>query len=272
MSLKTRSKAHSVSTVAAAAFAAAAITTSHSALAQPVADSWQFSAGMGAVSHAKYPGSSETETTAVPLLSANYGRFFIGGVPGAGIALGAGVNLLQSGPWRAGVALGFNPGKARKESDAARLAGMGNIDGSVMGSVFGSYEEKYFAIKSNVVTDMGGKDQGTRFSMDLEGRYSASDKLMFTAGPGFTWADSKYTQTFFGITAAQSASSGLASYSASSGINNIRFSLGANYKLTPQWGLGARLSTESLRGDAANSPLTEKKSQNSLGVFASYRF
>lgn len=282
---KVRSEVRFLS-IAASLAALAAALNSQSVLAQPVTstmttgsantsggtDTWQFSAGMGVMSRAKYPGSSETKTTALPLFSANYGRFFIGGVPNAGVPLGAGVNLLQSGPWRAGVAVGFNPGKARRESDAARLKGMGDIDGTVMGSVFGSYDDKYFAVKSSLVTDVGGKNQGTRFSMDLEGKYAVSDRLMFSAGPGFTWADSKYTQTYFGVTAAQSASSGLAAYSASSGLNNVRFSLGANYKLTPQWGLMTRITTESLRGDAVKSPLTEKKSQNSLGVFANYRF
>ena len=72
--------------------------------------------------------------------------------------------------------------------------------------------------------------------------------------------------------AAQSASSGLPQYSAQSGVNAVNFNVAANYQLSAQWGLGARFTTSRLRGDAANSPITEKKAQNTFGVFASYRF
>lgn len=44
-----------------------------------------------------------------------------------------------------------------------------------------------------VVTDIGGKDLGTRVLLDLEGRYRVSDRLMLTAGPSLVWADNKYS-------------------------------------------------------------------------------
>ena len=206
------------------------------------------------------------------MFSARYGRYFIGGVPEAGVPLGVGAYLFQSEHWRAGVGVGFNLQKPRKESDSANLRGLGDIQGTTSGAAFASYNDKWFLANANVVTDVGGKNQGTRFSMNLEGKYSPTDRLMLTAGPGFTWADSKYNQTFFGINAAQSATSGRSTYTPNSGINTVRFSVGANYRLTSQWSMGARLTAENLRGDAAGSPLTEKKSQNSVGLFTSYQF
>ena len=208
----------------------------------------------------------------MPLLSASYGRYVIGGLPGAGIPLGVGMNVLQSGPWRLGIGVGSTLGKAREAADSPRLAGLSDINGTLMGSLFGSYEAPWFALKSHVLRDLGGKDQGTRISVELEGKYRVNDQLMLTAGPELTWADGRYTQTFFGVTAAQSASSGLAAHSASSGINSVKINVGAHYKLTQHWGLGARWSAGQLRGDAANSPITEKKSQSSVGGFANYRF
>lgn len=235
-------------------------------------DSWKFNAGIGVVSRPKYPGSGETKASAVPLLSASYGRYFIGSVPGSGVPLGMGAYLVQNAHWRAGIGLGANFKKPREESDSARLSGMGDIDATTLGSVFASYSGSWWKVGGNVVTDLGGKDQGTRVSVDFEAKYSPMDKLQLTAGPGLTWADGKYTQTFFGVDAAQSARSGLPGYTAKSGINAVNFNIGANYQLSPQWGLGARFTASSLRGDAADSPITEKKSQNTFGVFANYRF
>ncbi|WP_394788535.1 MipA/OmpV family protein [Rhodoferax sp.] len=242
------------------------------AMAQEASDSWKFSAGLGLVSQPKYPGSGDTKTSVLPMLSANYGRYFIGGVPGAGVPAGVGAYLVQDAHWRVGVGLGINLDKPRKQSDSARLNGLGDIDATTLGSVFASYSDSWWKVGGNVITDLGGKDQGTRVSFDLEAKYSPMDRLMLTAGPGLTWADGKYTQTFFGVDAGQSARSGLASYTAQSGINSVSFNLGASYQLTSQWGLGARFSASSLRGDAADSPITEKKSQNTFGVFANYRF
>jgi outer membrane protein len=246
-----------------------------SALAQETpggADSWKFSAGLGLMSHSKYPGSSGTETAVLPMLSAHYGRYFIGAVPGAGVPAGVGAYLVQDPHLRVGVGLGLNLDKPRKTEDIPRLNGTGDIDGTALGTVFASYSDSWWKVGGNVLTDLGGNNHGTRISVDLEGKYSPMDRLTLTAGPSLTWADAKYTQTFFGIDAAQSAASGLASYTAKAGLNKVSFNVGANYQLTQQWGLGARFSATSLRGDAATSPITEKKSQNSFGVFANYRF
>jgi outer membrane protein len=248
------------------------LAASHSTAALSDDDRWQFTVGAGVISSPEYPGAADNKTKAVPMISATYGRYFIGGAPGTGVPMGIGVNLYQDTQWRFGVAIGSGLGKSREESDNARLRGLGNIDSTARGSVFASYTGSWYALRANVTTDIGGKDQGTLASMDLEARYAASKSLMLTAGPGFTWADKDYTHTFFGIDAAQSARSGLAKYDAKGGINSVRFSIGANYRLTPNWSLSTRVTASELRGDAVKSPITADKSQTSVGLFAAYRF
>lgn len=243
-----------------------------SATAQPVSDGLQFSAGVGVISQPEYPGSGDRETRGLPVLSATYGRYFLGGVPGAGVPFGVGAYLVQDGPFRLGVGLGGQLSKPREEGDSPRLRGLGDIDRTALGSVFGSYSFDWLTLRSAVITDIGGDDQGTRVSFDVEAKYSPLPKLLLSAGPGLTWADDKYTQKYFGITAQQSASSGLAAYTPKGGINTVRFGVGATYLLTSQWSLGARATAASLRGDARDSVITEKSSQNTYGLFANYRF
>jgi MipA family protein len=238
----------------------------------PLSDSWKFSVGLGAVSQAKFPGSDQRKTRVLPILGASYGRFFVGGLPGGGVPVGVGASLYQDRNWTFGVGLGGGFGKARKESDDNRLAGLGDISNTPRAAVFGSYSTGWLALRGNVSTDIGGKGQGTLASVELEGRYRLTPELMLSAGPGLTWADRKYTQTFFGIDSAQSVASGRAEYSASSGLNSFRFSLGAVYSVTPQWQFGVRGSLGRLQGDAANSPLTFRAKQADAGLFTSYRF
>ncbi len=235
-------------------------------------DSWRFSAGLGVVSQPKYPGSDQRRTSVLPLLSANYGRYFIGGTPGAGVPFGVGALLVRDTHWRLGVGLGYDFEKPRKESDSSRFTGLGDVDRTALGSLFGGYEDRWWAVRGNVRTDIGGKHEGTLATLELEGRWAVDEQLMLSAGPSVTWADSNYMRTFYGVSASQSASSGLPTYSTSSGIETVRLNLGAAYRLTPSWSLGARLSFGTLHGEAASSPITEKKQQNTFGLFANYRF
>jgi outer membrane protein len=236
------------------------------------APGWQFTVGMGILSQPRYPGSSDTLYTGLPLFSADYGRFFVGGASGAGLPAGAGAYLVQDGPWRLGLGVGANLRKPRREADDPHLQGLGDVDGTEFGSLFASYNKPWFSARTSVVTDIGGQHQGTRLALDLEGRFSPVHDLMLTAGPGLTWADSQYTRTFFGIDRGQSARSGLPVHAAGSGINLARFALGADYRLSPAWGVGLHLSAASLRGDAEASPITERKAQNTYALFGSYRF
>jgi outer membrane protein len=235
-------------------------------------DSWKFAIGAGAVSAPKYPGSSSRRFEPIPLLSASYGRYFIGGLPGAGVPVGLGMNIIESSDWKFGVGLGIDLKKPRKESDDARLTGLGDISGTPHGAVFGSYTHDWFSVRSNVVTDIGGKHEGTLASLELEGRYRLTPNLTLSAGPGLVWADKKYSQTFFGIDAAQSANSGLAPYAAGAGLNSLRFSVGAEYRFDAHWFVGARATAATLRGDARRSPITSDTSQNTFGIFGGYHF
>jgi MipA family protein len=236
------------------------------------ADSWKFSLGLGVVSQPRYPGSDRRDTRVLPIVGANYGRYFVGGLPGGGVQLGVGAVLLRAPQWSLGVGFGGGIGKARKESDDSRLRGLGDIDPTLRGSLFGSYSAGFLALRGNVSTDLAGKGQGTLASLEIGALWQPVARLTLGAGPGLTWADRKYTQTFFGIDAAQAAASQRAVYSPSGGINNLRFAVGAEYGVTPQWQLGVRATAARLQGDAGRSPITASRSQNTVAVFGSYRF
>jgi outer membrane protein len=243
-----------------------------SPMGPPGDDVWRFSVGGGVFSRPKYPGSGDRSTVAVPLVSVNYGRYFLGGTPGAGLPMGIGANLIQSESWRVGVAFGAELDKPRKASDAPFLNGWGDIPATALASVFASYSYQWITVRGAAVSDIGGKDEGTRLLLDLEAKYSPMNGLMLSAGPGVTWASKDYTQTFFGINAAQSVIAGVPQYNTGAGINTLRFSVGAVYRVSAQWNVGARVNGVWLQGDAADSPVTEDKAQHGYGLFVSYNF
>lgn len=241
-------------------------------MAQAAPQEWRFTVGIGAAYQPKYPGSDSNKAYAVPVVSAGHGRFFIGGVPDTGIPVGAGLFLVQQEKWRVGLGVGRQISKPRKESDSRRLRGLGDVDQTTLGALFASYTDDWYAIRANVVTDLEDNGQGTRASVDVEGRYKVTPNLMLSAGPGATWADSDFTETFFGIDESQSRRSGRKQHSVSSGLYSVNFSVGANYKIDPNWSVRARFNAVSLKGDAEDSPITESKSQNSAVLFTTYSF
>lgn len=237
------------------------------------AQQWRFMLGAGVVSRPEYPGSDSNQTRFAPLLSASHGRYFFGGLPVPGLAVGAGAYFIQTPETRLGLVIGTGISKAREESDDERLRGMGDIDAATRAALFASHKtHDWLTWSSSISADVSGKDQGIIATLDAEAKYRVTDRLAFSAGPGLTWASDDYTQTFFGVSADQSARSGLQAYTAKSGLNLLRFSVGAEYGLSRQWGISARASFARLQGDAADSPITRKRSQNTYGLFTSYRF
>jgi len=232
---------------------------------------WRVSVGGGLASAPKFPGADSQRTLALPFVAASYGRFFFGADPGAASLGGAGVNLYRDSHWRlaASVSAGLS---RRKESDDPRLQGLGDVDRTVSGGVGVAYTQDWFTLRTSVLSDILNRGHGTLARFDALGRYRPGERLTLFAGPGLTWADHRYTQTFFGVDANQSAASGLPQIDAHAGLNSVRFALGAGYRFDRHWGAGLFGSISRLQGDAASSPITEDKSQYFVGAVVMYRF
>ncbi|WP_322033871.1 MipA/OmpV family protein [Paraburkholderia sp. J76] len=233
---------------------------------------WRFAVGAGVVNMPKFPGASGTKWEGVPVVSASYDRFFIGSNPDAASLLSLGAYLYRDSNWRIGAAVTYDFIQPRSESDDSRLRGLGDVKRTAHAELFGIYTYEFISARASVLTDIAGNDRGTVATFDLLGKYQPIPALTLTAGPGLTWASSKYNETYFGVTSEQSARSGLPTYSAGSGLNQLRFSVNGAYRITPRVNVGASVSFAWLRGDATDSPITEKTSQITYGLFFNYLF
>jgi outer membrane protein len=227
--------------------------------------------GGGVINEARYPGSRDYFTRGLPLVSISYGRYFFGGAPGGGTPAGAGAFLVHTEHWAVGIDIGAGVRKPRRASDAPILRGWGDIPGTARGGMFASYTMDWLSVRGSI-TDAVSHREGVLASLVIEAKYQATQRLTLSVGPEITWANNQYTQTFFGISAAQSQIAGIAPYQAKSGINSVGGSAGATYVLTDHWSLGAHVSYGKLQGDAANSPVTTDKNQRLYGAFVMYRF
>jgi len=236
---------------------------------------WDVALGAGVVSLPKYPGSKARRAEPLPLISVRYKRFFIGGVPGGGTPAGLGAYLFEDDRLKLGVALSGDVIKPRKESDDSRhLRGLGDINGTLRGSLFASYTLDWFTLRGNVSYDLQDhhNHEGMLASLEAVARYSPTPRLSLTAGPEVTLANRTYMQTFFGIDALQSQRSGYAEFTPKAGVALIGLSVGAGYRLSSHWTLSAHVAAQRLQGDAARSVIVENKNQNVYALFSSYRF
>ena len=210
-----------------------------------------------------YPGADGYRVRLVPALHLAYGPVFFG-------AGGLGLNLHRADGWRVGVNLLPSPG--RRESADAHLQGLGDIDPTLRLGAFAVYAARGFVARGNVATDIAGNKQGTIGRFDVFGRFPAGERLAFFAGPGLTWGNREYMQSFFGVTAEQSARSGLPPFDAGAGIASVRLAAGGIYRLAERWRFVTSYAVARLNGDAGASPVVQSRTQQFFLVSALYLF
>src|SRR5215831_19220377 len=105
---------------------AACLVMAVHAVAQEETPTWRLALGAGLDYVPKFPGSDGHKILPLPFVAASYGRFFFGAFPGAASIAGVGVNLYSDRHWRFGAALSAGLAE-RKESDDARLQGLGDV-------------------------------------------------------------------------------------------------------------------------------------------------
>jgi outer membrane protein len=238
------------------------------------AGNWNVTLGLVTVDSEKFPGSSSRKLHIYPLGEIVYkDTFFFKGdpIPGATIR-GLGAYLFKNEHWAitASLAPDFTE---RHEQDDARLRGLGNVAVTMRAALAASYSRDWWRITGAVTQDLSkNKKEGVKGGFDFVATWHATERLTLDAGPGVTIANGENTRTFFGVTPLQSARSGYAVYDPSGGVQNIRLSVGMNYRISRSWFAGAFASESKLQGDAANSRFIEKKQEFSFGTYIGHHF
>jgi len=216
----------------------------------------------------KFEGSKDYEVTGAPIVAPAGGSE-------SGVVQFKGIDdlrfrLLNHSGFEAGPLVGYR--FDRNEDDADRLTGLGDVDGGLVVGGYVAYTigmVKPFLSYHHQVT---GDDTGGIARFGLESRIPVTPWLTLTATGGATWADDDYMQSYFGVTAAQSAASGLAAFDADSGVKDVFFGLTGDIPVAERWSLKLSGRYAHLLGDAADSPIVETESQWMGAVGLTYRF
>ena len=223
--------------------------------------------GLSAV-RPKYKGSDQYDFSGLPFIDIKYKKIFF-----LNFREGLGVNVLYAPNFRAGIALNFYG--SRDAEDSNSLQGLQDIDAGIDAGAFGSVSVGRLSAKLKFRQDISSNHKGLLLSGRLGYRLSLVRKLLTNINIRATFANDNYMKSYFGITSAQSSSSGLREFKASNGIKNV--SGGANfiYPLDRHWSVISFIDYSRLLNDAANSPLVKDLGSNNqflLGLGVGYKF
>lgn len=260
----------------------AALSASLQAQAPETAPSWRVGVGGGSLWAPAFPGSKDYQLMVVPDIRVAYGDTFF-----ASVDQGIGYNFRGELGWVAGPLLKLDFGRNADGKSAFRVAGsrsqalvgFADIDSTLQAGGFVGGRWGDWQARLELLQGLNGHE-GFTGSLNLdynvvmlsaEGR--RGPPTILSTGPRLLWGDAGYNDAYFGISSAASLGSGLPSYKAGAGLVSAGWSFSYVRPLGPQLTLIGIGGYDRLMGDAADSPLVQKRgseNQFTVGLFLSW--
>lgn len=222
----------------------------------------------------RYSGSDENRvSTALVLDYSMRNGFFVSSTRG----LGYGNSL---GNFDYSAALSYRTGRKDHNVDSDtmsdgsdHLRGMGNVKGSALGVVGLGYKlTNWLSAQLQAEVPFSQRDNGAALHFGIVSPLYHSPKNSVTLGLTSSWGTNDYMQTYYGVSAAQSAASGFTQYHAGSGIYACSLNLDWTHNFTESWSVVADAGYTQLAGDARNSPIVQRKASPTGSLTVTYRF
>ncbi|MDS9468525.1 MipA/OmpV family protein [Paracoccus sp. MBLB3053] len=204
---------------------------------------------------------------------------------GAGVTYGPGYfgdDDAELGPWGTmrNLTLGTDTGEekqgfalipsfgyigSRKATDHEELRGLDDIDWTGEIGLRVNYVSgpslSYAAMRLGV----GGHD-GLVGEIGTKYRFIVNDKLTLWTTAELQLGDDEFTDTYFGVSEDESASSSFRAYDPSGGIYAANIALEARYSLTPKTSILGKITYGRLLNDAGNSPIVQERNQPEINL------
>lgn len=224
---------------------------------------WHVVVGAGASFEPEYEGGDKFTVSPLPYISIQ---------PYDWLTLdptGISVRAYEIGPASFDLKVGYDTG--RSEGDADMLRGMGDIDfgATVGGTATYSFGPADFFLEAEKT--IGGSD-GLTATAGVSVTHKLTDSLILGGEASLTVADENYMQAYFGVDAMQSSRSGHAQYNAGAGLKSVGVSASATYLINENWFVKGEQSVDFLMGDAADSPIVERKFVSKSMLVLGYQF
>lgn len=219
--------------------------------------------GAGGRMAPEYEGSDEYTVSPFPIVAVDYldipGLFVIGSRDPQGGGLSFGPSIGYTGE--------------RESDDFDDLTGLDDVDATYEAGLRVGYEWSFAEVYGEARYAFGGAE-GFVGEVGANAIARPTQEITLKAGPYATLASADYTETYFGVTAAESITSGYDEYDPEGGFKSVGVAASARYEFRPDWFLNADASYSQFVGDAKDSPIVEAgdDEQFTVGLGLSKRF
>jgi len=230
--------------------------------------------GGGANVTPRYSGSDKSRVTTAMVLDYTMANgFFASSTRG----IGYGNNI---GKFDYNAALSYRAGRKDHDVDSDSLSdgsdylhGMGDVKGSALG-VFGlGYGvADWLNLQLQAEVPFSERNNGAALHFGINSPLYTSPNNTVTLALTGSWGTDKYMQTYYGVSASQSAASRFTRYDAGAGVYAWSMNLDWTHKFNEDWSVVAAAGITQLTGDARNSPIVQRKTSPTGSLLVTYRF
>ncbi len=235
----------------------------------PTAYAANYAIGGGLGVAPDYEGSSDYEM--VPLIAGS--ARFDNGMYIQLLGFNLRANVIPSNTWRLGPVYNYRAERNNVENN--QVDRMQDVSDANELGIFGGFEWNNWFVFLDILEDVGDAHDG--WYATLKGGYNwvINEAWMLSMGGHATYANDDYMETYFGVSAADAARSGLNQYDAEGGMKDYGIDLGLNWNFASSWALRGLVRVSQLVGDADDgSPVVDEGSETQLfgGVMVMFKF
>ena len=162
----------------------------------------------------------------------------------------------------AGAQLAYASGRQPNDADFLKTRNVSGINHGASYGVHLEWDHKFGPMPITLLArarQNTNADPGAQADLRLSAGVFQSGRLGLGVFTQSTWASAKSNSSSYGITPQQSTATGLPVYGAGSGWLYNSIGLLGSFDLAPHWVIVGSAEARHLHGDAAGSPLTERK-------------
>lgn len=222
---------------------------------RPPVQEWDIRVGAAAMVRPTFEGSDRYRARPLPFITVDWRNTISFGENGL-------TAQLRRGKFRLGAALTFDAGREDSGTGGVfaggddRLKGLGEIDFSLGFRGLAAWRVGPVELNVSATKFTGKQNDGVLATMGLSAPLPLGRKLIMIPSIRATWADDKYTQTYFGVTPLQASRSLFPRFDAHSGLKDVRASVNLIYSFNRHWFAGANIGFTQMLGDGAKSPIS----------------
>ncbi|WP_162246524.1 MULTISPECIES: MipA/OmpV family protein [unclassified Duganella] len=233
-----------------------------------------FTLGGGLAATSRYAGSREMQLVPVVVLDYQMANgFYASSMRGLGYGTALGDFSLDAALGVRGERLEKNESSVIGSRGSTELRGMGDVKASATANLRAGFSiVPGLVIGASASLPLSHKENGKTAGLEISGvlHEDKSDKVALSLGANF--ADSKYMQTYHGVTAAQAARTAYKKYTPKAGMYQAVLNFAWAHRVDQNWTLTGMLGSSTLVREAARSPLTRRNTAPTAAFYASYRY